>query len=285
MGLIGDALEAMHLAHIRASAIRATVYQWEDREVYGLTPGRWEEVAPRRRHGSSTSVVLSIGGDIPKRPRIEESTWRVWRRQPGRLWRAERGDVNDPEITVIADRRYWRKNPGEGFATNVGPDGEPTTGGFDFAGLSFLALLFDPTGLLPILAISDANALVYNGREAIHLNALPRMDIDLVHVDWHNATKHVLVVDAEFGILLRYEAWLDDSRYMLWDVQDVTFNENLPADIFAGPSDAALIEIPDMSFPTRITDQMTELAERLMEEQRQTMERMMHEQDESQPPN
>jgi hypothetical protein len=151
---------------------------------------------------------------------------------------------------IVDGEKYWSREPGQHFSTNVGPDGRATTGRPSFTGDRLLGLLFDPAPILPILLIDDAEDKTHAGRSAISITASPRMDVDLVHLDWHFATRHVLTVDAEYGVLLRYQALLDDNPFILWEVEEIGFNEALPAGLFAGPADAQVVEpvtFPDLT--------------------------------------
>ena len=277
MSLIGDALELMHAAHKHARVIRAIVHHWEDREVYGQTPQRWQEVSLERKQTSSSSTFSfphTSAAEPPHPPRFVETTQRIWRRQPGWYWRIEGVGTTDPDVLILSDNKYWKKEPGGPFETNVAADGSLTNGGFGFGGESFLRLLFDPASLLPVLDISEARSGPYVDRHAIHLTALARLDVDLVHVDWNYATKHLLVVDAECGILLRYEAWLDEAMYMQWDLLEVHLNEDLPDDFFTGPVDSVQIQRPDAKYTDEMSERIRASMEQIFSEYRTDIEKL-----------
>ncbi len=55
-----------------------------------------------------------------------------------------------------------------------------------------------------------------------------RHGIDLVHIDWPYADELRLAIDAEYGVLLKFETVLDGAPFIRWQAGEIAFNEALP---------------------------------------------------------
>jgi tRNA-Thr(GGU) m(6)t(6)A37 methyltransferase TsaA len=138
----------------------------------------------------------------------------------------------------MSEERWWRADP-SGVHTNVRSDGTtaPVAVGLPD---SYLEVAFDPYRLTAGLSILATTSARFCDRPALAIEAVSRPHPDGQCLAWPHADAHRFMVDARYGSLLRYEALLDGQCFMLWEMQEVAFDETLPAELFIGPAGARL---------------------------------------------
>jgi hypothetical protein len=82
--------------------------------------------------------------------------------------------------------------------------------------------------------------LAFAGRHALAATARWRTGVDYAAIDWPYADATELLVDAQYGVLLRMEFLLDGRPFLRWTVDDVAFNEPMDDSLFVAPAGAQL---------------------------------------------
>jgi hypothetical protein len=216
MTALGDVLELIHLAHSRPDDLQVTIRHWADGELWRHSAERWAAIRPG---GSRTVFGVASGATVS---RFSDDTYRVWRRLPGPLWRVEVSGSHD-STTILNGRRWWGSSFGGGFVTNVRPDGSVDDRVGGQLPNRLLEIMFDPAFIAAIAVITVTGPTRFAGRAALGAIARPRRGRDFVGLDWPYADEFRLVVDAEFGMLLRHEAVLDRQPFIMSEVTDVSF--------------------------------------------------------------
>jgi hypothetical protein len=241
MTALGDVLELIHLAHSRPDDLQVIIRHWADGELWRHSAERWAAIRPG---GSRTVFGMANGATVS---RFSDDTYRVWRRLPGPLWRVEVSGSHD-STTILDSRRWWSSGFGGGFVTNIRPDGSVD----DRVGGSLperlVEIMFDPSFIpaIAVLAVTGETRLA--GRRAITAVAQLRMDRDFRGLDWPYADEIRLVVDAEFGLLLRHEAMLEGAPFIISETTAMSFDP-LSDDLFRGPAEARYLPLPDLRPP------------------------------------
>jgi hypothetical protein len=188
-----------------------------------------------RPRGSTTA--FASGRDAPA-PRFREDVYRVWRRLPGPQWRVELAGLRHM-TTILDGRRWWSTDGRGGFMTNVRRDGtlDDRVGGILPDRL--VEIMFDSSFIPAIAVLTVTGETRLAARQAISAVAKPRMDRDFRGLDWPFAGEFRLVVDVEYGMLLRHEAVLDGRPFIVSEITSISF-QPLPDHMFVGPPDARL---------------------------------------------
>ena len=233
MSDLGDLLELMYAAHSRATSVRAVLTEWSDTDLWRESARRWAETGPRRSR--ALLVAESRGVDTGS---TERHTHRVWRRYPGPSWRVESDRAPYPHVTIMNGRHWWGSDGRGGTLTNVRADGSMVENMGGSLPSRFIELIFDPASLLSSTSIDVGEETIVAGRKAREAVARWRPGIDLVQIDWPYADAIKLAVDAELGVLLLFEALLDQRPFLRWQAEEIVFGEDLNDGLFAGPPGA-----------------------------------------------
>lgn len=100
--------------------------------------------------------------------------------------------------------------------------------------------LLDPSFLLASHDLTPVGETMHAGRAAVRVQATYQKNRDQLHEAffWATADGYELLVDAEYGILLRYAALLDGREFAVCAVEQVGFDEAIPDAIFSLTSDS-----------------------------------------------
>jgi hypothetical protein len=250
MSALGSLLEVMHTAHGRPSNLHVEVRHWSDHDRWRQSAERWASIGA----GGSRSVLFAGGAPAP---RFSEETYRVWRRLPGPQWRVERTGIRD-FTTILDGERWWSTDGRGGFVTNVRQDGslDARVGGGSPDRL--VEVMFDPSFIPAVAVLTVAGEMRLAGRLGITAVARPRRDRDFRGLDLPFADEFRVVVDAEFGMLLRHEAVLDGRPFLVSEATVMSFDP-LSDDVFRGPAEARYLPVPDLGPPSaRWLDRLSE---------------------------
>jgi outer membrane lipoprotein-sorting protein len=191
---------------------------------------------------SKLGTVLELMHDAPNRWSTIRATVREWRAVPAsetrtRIWIDEAGRVREERdvvkgagessIGVLDGDRWWLYSPGRGAISN---DGDAHQG----AGIGDrLAVLFDPSRLIPSFDFDLLGRCTHRRRPAIRVRAKPRETSwqAVVELDpW--AEHHELLVDVERGVLVRAAAFVGDEELAVLEVLEISFDEVFEDDTF-----------------------------------------------------
>jgi hypothetical protein len=214
---VGDLLELLHGAGGRWTTVSATVRIWRRRDVEDRARKRWEQ-SFRGGAGVVTMHLVAAAGPPPTGEHVE--TIRLWIAKPDRS-RQEYGE----SVNVTNGALWSTYQPLHGYLTNAGDTGEGYSDPVDTFGH-----LLDPARLLPGLEfdapVERAGALVVGAR--------PRPGSSRFHLYGigPGADAHELVIDPRLGVVLRTESRLEGEPFVVWEVIDPSFDEELPDDLF-----------------------------------------------------
>jgi outer membrane lipoprotein-sorting protein len=218
-----NALELLQTSPQKWLTIRAAGKEWR--------ADNWVQRAFQRNGppGSTLSVraTRSLSTSDDYRP------WRMWQRRSGQA----RGDFTGPNdsshLVIVNGSHVWSATPRSGgqlsdrpgpYLPEVGPGGA----------------LVETTRLPTALDLDFARETSALGRRALELRGRPRFSPGprqrrLLPFGW-GATSYRLLVDAERGVLLKFEAFADQTPVQLLEMTEVAFDEPLPDQLFTFPS-------------------------------------------------
>ena len=230
MGSLAEVLELLHDAEPRWTTLRAVGRDWHHS---GRSQEAFEAHFAALQATNPPGSVVKLTGYAPAHPTPPpdetEETWRLWIERGGRK-RAE-FLVGDDSVSVVFDGpTWWSWSARDGGLTNGG-DANHGHG----AGSSLV--LLDTVPLLAALRLEYRGDDVVTGRAAFSVRGRLR-GLDGV-ANTHalsslglGADEYRLAVDAERGVLLRCEARLRAQPFMVTEMMEVTFDGDLPADLF-----------------------------------------------------
>jgi hypothetical protein len=221
MSDLGDLLELLHLATTRLTSVRATISEWEAPALWVESARRFHELLPQGLPGHLSRTVATWKPN--ELPNAREGVYKVWRRNPGDLWLIEASNYMGDISVVRREQQWWVRDERGTLTTNVRRG--QTALILDTFGERFIQMMFDPCGLLAIASLEVGDKLAFAGRHALAATARWRTGVDYAAIDWPYADATELLVDAQYGVLLRMEFLLDGRPFLRWTVDDVAFNE------------------------------------------------------------
>jgi hypothetical protein len=145
--------------------------------------------------------------------------------------RAEFAVGHGEMVTAVVDGpTWWSWSPSMGALTNAGSENSET-------GLGPGTALVHPAVILPAVDLEFRGRATKLGRLVYEVLALPTADedeesLDQVHGIGSGAEEYALMVDVERGVLLRTEARLHGRPFLVLEMDEVAFDEELPEDTF-----------------------------------------------------
>ena len=215
MSAVGDLLELLHGAGGRWTTVSATVRIWRRRDLDDRARKRWERSQTRR------AVVTGVVGAAQPPPTGEHvETIRLWLAKPDQS-RQEYGE----SVNVTNGPLWATYHPLHGYLTNAGDIGEGYADPLDIFGH-----LLDPARILPALQF-DAPVKRDGG---LVVAARPRRGSPRSHAFGigHGADEHELLVEPRLGVVLRAESRLESEPFVVWELLDPSFDQELPDDLF-----------------------------------------------------
>jgi len=184
----------------------------------------WDRHVERLSQGVGRALVIRVG-EPPSG--TQEATARLWIERPGRF-REEYGGRSSLHVTISDGETLWRRAP------RLGPFRERIS---EESGLMVTELLVDPAPLVTGLVLELLGDTQHAGRHAHHVRGVPPQHV--CWDDWHDlyglapgADEYSLLIDADRGTLLRAGALLDGTEFAFSDVEEISFDEDLPPDRF-----------------------------------------------------
>jgi outer membrane lipoprotein-sorting protein len=216
---VGDLLELLHGAADRWTTVAATLRIWRRRELEDRARKRWEQSLARGGGVPGTvTMALFPAAQPPTGEHVE--TIRLWIAKPDRS-RQEYGD----SVNVMNGALWSSYHPPQGYLTNAGESRQ----GYSDPVHAF-GHVFDPARLLPALEfdapVERDGVLVVAARPRRGSRFAPPYGIG------HGADEHELVVDPRLGVVLRTESRLEGEPFLVWELVDPSFDEELPDDLF-----------------------------------------------------
>jgi outer membrane lipoprotein-sorting protein len=239
---LGEVLELMHTSEGRWRSLRAEGREWRNQ---ALNLEAFMRMVEQRRPGSFTVFGdTARGGEGPEE---SESAWRLWMEGMDKV-RSEFSVGDGETVTAVVDgRTWWSWSPSAGALTNEGSENAET-------GLGPGIALVHPAAILPAVDLEIRGRTTRRARSAYRVLAVSATgnddeeeDSGLLHGIGSGAEEYELLVDAERGVLLRTEARLHGQPFLIIQIDDVAFDEELPADTLftlAPPTGQAFEALP-----------------------------------------
>ncbi len=228
MSEVAELLELLHGAGDRWHTVRLVMRRWGHRGRAGDAMRRYAD--RRAARGRSSGTAFGIWGGEEGPPTWEMVT-RAWVDRPGDRKRVETSGPHDDRLTVTTGALWWSYSPQSGALSNeLSPEVHGGNGG-DFE------WMLEPSSLLPALdfALTGSGTTELAGRLALTAVATPRPEDPrrgfATHII-HGADEVFLAVDAERGVVLRSESRIGGEPFTLFEMDEVTFDEELPDERF-----------------------------------------------------
>ena len=226
MSELGDVLELMRTSEQRWRSIRAEGREWRHQALHLEA---FMRMVKRRRSGSVS--VFGGSSEEAEEPEETESTWRLWMGGRHKV-RAEFAVGHGEIVTAVVDGpTWWSWSPSTGALTNEGSENAET-------GLGPGTALVHPALILPAIDLDILGRTTKLDRSVYEVMATSSEDDEegensgLLHGIGSGAEEYALLVDGERGVLLRSEARLHGRPFLILEMDEVAFDEELPAETF-----------------------------------------------------
>ena len=230
MSMLGDVLELLHSADEPKGTLRCVV------RIRRETRGQEEAArrhAERSRGTASVAMVVATAEARSERPTHTESVYRLWFHGRQRV-REEADDEGRTRLGVRDGDTWWIWDDYSGAITNDGDAHHQAGIGQQ------VEWLLDPGPLLAVLRFGSVRRATVGGRDAFVVRAVERAAGDrlvLITLPF-GYDEYELAVDAERGVVLRAACLLDGREVTVFEMVELAFDEEFPADtfVFAPPA-------------------------------------------------
>ena len=249
-----DLVELLYTAHRRYSSIQVRWTYRYSPAVMQVAQERWQEMMGG---GSAVAFLVSPSGSNNEntssgilQKQMDEVRRQVWWQKPS-CWREERTWERASDNGYIScDGQWWlfSKNHVTTNATDIdterwlqaGIHVQKSQGTNGMSDPTFSVPLLDPSFLLATHELEPVSETVHAGRPAIEVRGTWQKRIETLHEGffWATADEYRLLVDKEYGILLRYAAVIDGEEYAVSSVEEVIYDQPIPPEtfVFSPPS-------------------------------------------------
>lgn len=217
------------------STLVARVRDWRDEAVFKEAHDRWESRLPRRIQTSqhvfpSEAFVYEEEGAPP--PAVSEQSpsplqYSLWFRRPDR-WRSEQVSLTPsgsvPLVTAVRVGTKWWTHWVRGGVVETDAAVSPDSASTKEFGPDFL--------LRPERFLADYELAEPPEPDTWLERAVWRAIVVPVLPIRHLGTHHELLIDREYGCVLRQAEFLDTKPFMVQETVAVAFNEELSDDLF-----------------------------------------------------
>jgi outer membrane lipoprotein-sorting protein len=225
----------LYLSYYRINTVEVS-WRYEFREVtMNIVRDRW-----LAENSLGSLQMFPQEHDREKMFRIQSHVW--WRKPDA--WREEKTSSSRDHKWIIsyigdhywsfvseANKLYTNKTPFEGWQGNYQVE---IANRVPLEDHIVRISLFDPSFLLMTHELEVTGNTVHAGREAVAVRAVYRKNKQQLAEDmfWAGADEYHLLVDQEYGILLRYGAILDGEEFAVSSVDSVIYNEPISDEVF-----------------------------------------------------
>ena len=232
-------VELLYTAYQRFTSIQVAWHYEYSVHMMQVAQRRWVEMNPP----GSVAMLTSQSTEAIYNTQVQVQN-HIWWQKPA-SWRKEWQLGNKDKTTIILCNGQWWSfsDPNRNILyTNVTPDKEWLHSGIhivtghppDLQQLIVEDPLLDPSFLLTSHHLEPTADSVHIGREAVQVRAVYQKGQDYIPEAffWATADEYHLLIDKEYGILLRYAAILDGAEYAVSSVKHVVFDALIPAETF-----------------------------------------------------
>jgi len=236
---LGELLELLYSAYDRFQTIQIDWQYQYDEASLNRVQERWAAQFPP---GSVGILRSSLGADSERHGEVRVYR-KLWWRKPA-CWRSEEQiEGRGNSITVLCDGVWWAAGSTGVLYTNAPPKapGVPVIQSEYPPPLEDLIRavpLLDPAFLLATHQLELVAEAVYANRPALQVRATYKKGKHRIHEAffWASADEYDLLVDKEYGVLLRYAALLDGREFAVASVDQIRIDQPIPNEVFAFPS-------------------------------------------------
>lgn len=239
-----DLVDLLYTAHSRFKSIRISwTYTYDESVMQQLINNSSGQVLRR---------VASSPADIADQQQTNVTKIikrRIWWQRPNCSREEQWGNENEQSIMIICDGQYWQYSTRYKilFTNTRGAQHQSLAGYKVQRNASTPSIqdvfehiqLLDPSFLLVSHAFEVMGETVHAGRAGVLVRGKYLKYRALVFEDffWATADEYAFIVDREYGILLRYAYILDHREIAVSSVNEVIFDQPIPANIFSpGPA-------------------------------------------------
>ena len=238
-----DLVDLLYTAHGRFKSLQLSwTYRYEEEVLRHLLENSSAQLLRR---------VATSSSDIPD-PQQTNATKiiqrRIWWQRPG-CWREEQwNSENEQSISIVCDGQSWQySTKHKVLFTNTAGAHHKLFDSYKIQHTASTPLiedvsehiqLLDPSFLLASHELEVIGETVHAGREGIAVRGKYLKHRDLLFEDffWATADEYAFTIDRQYGLLLRYAYILDRREVAVSSVDDVTFDQPIPANVFSpGP--------------------------------------------------
>lgn len=238
-----NVVSLLYSARSRFTTIAVT---WQYRyDVDGMNAAQTRWVA---ENPSGRAVLTSRSAHGDDSSRVINVYRRLWAKPA--CWRDEEQiEGGGTRTAILCDGHWWNfSSDGKLLVTNEMPrQAQGSQGDWgeirlspapDLDSLIDNHPLLDPSFLLASHELQPLAQTSHAGRAAIRVQAVYRKRKDWLPEAffWSTADTYELLVDRDYGILLRYAAVIDGQEFAVSSVDQVTFDEPISDEVFAFPS-------------------------------------------------
>lgn len=234
-----DLIDLFYTAYDRFHTVQMNWQYRYDVPSMNRVQERWAAQFPPGSVGILSSG-LSVDSDQSDEVRVYR---KVWWRKPA-CWRADQQmDGHGNSVTVHCDGAWWVSFSSGVICTNdvrIERSRRGVQHGHPPA-LDDLVRdvpLLDPAFLLATHKLEFVGETIHADRPALRVRATYLKAQNRLYEGffWASADAYDLLVDKEYGILLRYAALLDGREFAVTSVDQIRIDEPIPDDVFAFPS-------------------------------------------------
>lgn len=228
--------ELLELLYSAYDSFHTVQMNWQyryDEPSLNRVQERWAAQFPP---GSVGILRSSVGAESERNGEVKVYR-KLWWRKPA-CWRSEEQiDGRGNSVTILCDGMWWLGGSSGVVYTNaVGNrkgrhEGHPPA----LEDLIRAVPLLDPAFLLASHRLEFVGETAHTDRPALRVRATYQKGRNSIHEAffWASADEYDLLVDQEYGILLRYAALLDGQEFAVSSVDNVVFDEPIPDEVFA----------------------------------------------------
>jgi outer membrane lipoprotein-sorting protein len=231
MSELGDLLELMHGASRRWNTARLVTREWSQAEGRHIAFDRQRRAAGGSNAGSVSTASALMTAAGAEEPATSESVSRLWIDRLGERTRTERDGEYGGSLHIRVEDLWWSYNPDMGATSNQHDPPQRRSS-------PTLEATLDPSILIPqfdFTEVSAVGAATVAGRPAVTALATTRMTNLPPALLGHpapGADDLVIAIDAERGVILRFEARVDDRTFSTYEVVEADFDEDFSPELF-----------------------------------------------------
>ena len=239
-----DLLVLLYQARDKVATIQATWRYGIDNDILSIMQQQLMGQYPKGSLAALISTSAEEGNYTPK----TTVSKRVWWQKPG-CWRDEEQlESHGNNITILCNGDWYGMNSQSGaLYTNavLSEEQRSRLGRREIkAGIPpsleeriDSVVFIDPAFLLTSHNLLPTGDVIHAGRNAVRVQATYRKNASRIYKSffWTTADEYELLVDKEYGILLRYAARLNGREFAVSAVEQVIFDEIISEKIFSFP--------------------------------------------------